>query len=181
MRGIVVIATVLSAVLVGGAAGARTDVPVGSSHKATAADWAELGEALAEVQATLAGAEAALTGDWWRYRECRFQSLKHATWTDREERLTTRCAVHKWLPGQLSKTFQVMSCESGMNRLARNGIYVGLFQHIDSAYPSRIHAFEPPAWDSRLSTRWTNSRAQIVMSVRMARAEGWSPWPVCGA
>jgi hypothetical protein len=158
----------------GTTAQARTDVPL--SHPATPADWAELGEMLGDLQASMANAEAALTRDWWRDKECRFQSLEHGTWTDREERLTTRCAVHKWLPGQLSKVFQVGSCESGWNRFARNGVYVGLFQHVASAYPSRIHAFEPAVWHARLSTRWTNSRGQIVMSVRMARAVGWSPW-----
>jgi hypothetical protein len=164
-----------------GTAQARTDVPLDTSGKATPADWAALGVMLGQMQATLAGAEALMSNETtnklrWRRTECRFQSLQRGTWTDREERATTRCAVAKWLPGELSKVFQVMACESGMNRLARNGIYVGLFQHIQSAFPGRVRSFEPPTWDSELSTKWENSRSQIVMSVRMARAVGWGPW-----
>lgn len=122
--------------------------------------------------------QAAAGGQSWRYDECRFQSLQRPLWTATEERLTLECAVAKWaVPGGVAKAQQVGDCESGWWRFANNGgRYLGLFQHAASAYVPRIYAYEPAAWDRKLSTRWTNSRGQIVMSVRMVHDVGWGPW-----
>jgi hypothetical protein len=111
-------------------------------------------------------------------RECRFQSLDKALWTQREEWLTARCATSKWaVPGGLAEFDSIAQCESGWNRFASNGgSYLGLFQHAAGSYVSRVRAFEPPSWDKGLSERWTNSRGQIVMSARMMAAVGLSPW-----
>lgn len=114
----------------------------------------------------------------WREKECRYQSLDKGLWTAREERLTAECATRKWsVPGGLSEFDAIAACESGWNRFANNaGRYVGLFQHAASAYVARIQQYDPPAWDRGLSTRWQNSRGQIVMSARMMHAVGTSPW-----
>src|SRR5262245_20339951 len=120
----------------------------------------------------------AQSGEWWRNKECRFQSLQKPLWTAREERLTAQCAVEKWtVPGGFGTFEAVGSCESGWNRFASNGgNYLGLFQHAAASYIGRIHAFEPPTWEKGLSERWTNSRGQIVMTARMVHAVGWGPW-----
>lgn len=114
----------------------------------------------------------------WRQKECRFQSLQKPLWTPTEERLTAECAVDRWsVPGGLSKFIDVGMCESGFNRFASNGgNYLGLYQHAASAYVSRINTYDPPSWDRHLSTRWTNSRGQLVMTARMVHDLGWSPW-----
>lgn len=114
----------------------------------------------------------------WRAKECRYQSLDKALWTDREERLTAECAVGKWsVPGGVAFFTQVEMCESGGNRFASNGgRFVGLFQHMASAYVSRVNEYQPAGWSRDLSTRWTNSRGHIVMTARMVHAGGWGPW-----
>jgi hypothetical protein len=114
----------------------------------------------------------------WRWSECRFQTLDKGTWTQREEWLTARCATSKWaVPGGLSEFSAIAACESGWNRFASNGgSYLGLFQHAASSYIGRVHAYEPPTWEKGLSTRWMNSRGQIVMSARMMASVGLSPW-----
>lgn len=151
-----------------------------AAKPATPKDWKEFFEAVGDLEATMAGAEAMLVPDAqdWRWDECRFQSLNRPLWTAREERLTAECAVEKWsVPGGLSEFISIGQCESGWSRFANNaGNYLGLFQHAASAYVSRIHSYNPPSWDRGLSTRWTNSRGQIVMSARMMHAEGTGAW-----
>ena len=146
----------------------------------TQKDWEEFFDAVGDLEATVAGAEALVSGDHndWRWDECRFQSLNHPLWTAREERLTAQCAVEKWsVPGGLSEFLSIGQCESGWNRWASNaGRYLGLFQHAASAYVSRIRAYTPPSWDRALSERWPNSRGQIVMSARMMHANGTGAW-----
>jgi hypothetical protein len=123
-------------------------------------------------------ADQARSHEWWRNKECRFQTLDKGTWTAREEWLTARCATSKWaVPGGLVEFDAIAQCESGWNRFASNGgSYVGLFQHAASSYVGRVHAYEPASWEKGLSDRWTNSRGQIVMSARMMAAVGLSPW-----
>lgn len=139
---------------------------------------------LADVAMLLADLDQAKTlvegrhRDWgWREDECRYQSLQADVWTAREERLTANCAAHK-AGIDLGHFLAVGYCESNYNRLAYNpnGPYVGIYQHAASSYVSRIKTYEPVAWDKPLSTKWQNSRGQIVMSARMAKAVGWEPW-----
>lgn len=154
-----------------------------AGSKATPADIAEVFEAIGDLQATMAGVDEMLVSSQgrpsnWREQECRYQSLNDPLWTAREERLTAACATGKWsVPGGLSKFMSVGSCESGWNRFANNGgRYLGLFQHAASAYVGRVNDYQPPSWDVALSTRWTNSRGQIVMTARMVHASGWGAW-----
>lgn len=154
---------------------------VTQGHEATRQDWAEFFDAVGQLNATIAGADAAMmpNGNGWRQDECRYQSLNRPIWTAKEERLTARCAVNKFLPGRLAQFLAIGQCESGWSRLAYNSGgagYVGIFQHSIGAYVSRIHEYEPAAWKYPLSTNWRNSRGQIVMSARMMHAVGTSPW-----
>jgi hypothetical protein len=81
------------------------------------------------------------------------------------------------VPGGISKFVAVGACESGWSRLASNGgRYVGLFQHLITAWPGRVHTYMPDRWRIGSWTDWRNSRAQIVTTARMVRAGGWGPW-----
>lgn len=108
-------------------------------------------------------------------QQCKFQGLQGGKWTQTEENDTARCVTRRWsVPGGLAKLRAVGSCESGWNRFATNGRYVGLFQHDKDAWPARVRSYTPPHWE--LQPGWQNSRTQIVVTVRMVRAQGWGAW-----
>jgi hypothetical protein len=114
-----------------------------------------------------------------RERTCRYQWVDKATWTDREEQRTLECVVNKFGPidGGIDKARQVGSCESGWYRLANNGgSYLGLFQHAASAWSARVAWAMPDGWRVGPWSSWRNSRAQIVVTVRMVHASGWGAW-----
>jgi hypothetical protein len=112
--------------------------------------------------------------------ECRFQHIDKAVWTQQEEERTARCVLKRFGPiaGGFPQLDQVATCESGWSRLARSSSssYLGLFQHSELYWSGRVAVYEPAHWT--LSRRWQNSRSQLTVTVRMVRAEGWSPW-VC--
>lgn len=113
----------------------------------------------------------------WRWRQCRFQGLEHPKWTAREERLTARCVEdHFATPGGLAELDSIITCESGWNRFAYNpsGPYVGLAQHALSAWSARVRSYSPRHWN--LHPAWANSRTMLVITARMMRAVGLSPW-----
>lgn len=148
-----------------------------NAKPATPKDWTEFFEAVGDMQATMAQAEAAMyaPGDW-RWNECRFQSLQRGIWTDREERLTAECAARK-AGISLSTLLRVGACESNWNRFAFNpNGHAGLFQIDVDSWGSWVRIYGPNAWARRLSTRWTNSRSQVVVTSRYARANGWDAW-----
>jgi hypothetical protein len=145
------------------------------------ATWADLGDELAALNASLALAEASLLGarsSDWRWQECRFQSLEYGVWTPREERLTGLCTTKRWpVPGGFEKLSAVVACESGWARKAYNpaGPYVGLGQIGD--WPARYQAFRFKDW--KLEPRWQNSRTMLVVVSRWAHSVGWGAWS-CG-
>lgn len=179
----------LSMVLVAGAVLVGALAPIATAQEAqpekeapleleaTLEDWKEFGAELEDLKLTLAAAEAAI-GEEWRQDECRFQSLRRGTWTALEERLTSTCAIAKWpVSGGYDQFFSVAACESGWNRFANNsGRYLGLFQHAAPYWSGRVGSSQPSGWDKKLSTRWTNSRSQIVVTARMVHSGGWGPW-----
>ena len=63
-----------------------------------------------------------------------------------------------------SQALRVARCESGLSIYARNGQYLGLFQH--GAYARARYGF---AWDA-----WTQARAAYRYFVDSGR--NWSPW-----
>ena len=140
----------------------------------------------AAIAATLAGmaigppaASADDRQDQVRERQCRFQWVDPGTWTAREEQRTLACVVQHFGPidGGVDKARQVGSCESGWYRLASNGgDYLGLFQHAATAWPSRVAWAMPDGWRVGPWSSWRNSRAQIVVTVRMVHASGWGAW-----
>ena len=159
--------------LIAGTSQAVTDAPGRTKH----ATLAEIEDLLAEVQVTLAAGEAILekSKGEWRWKQCRFQSLENRIWSDREERLTAECAARRFDVG-LETFFRIGSCESGWNRLAYNpaGPYLGIFQHAANSWAGRVRAYRPRGWG--IEPAWTNSRTQVVVSARMMRDVGTSPW-----
>jgi hypothetical protein len=88
-----------------------------------------------------------------------------------------RCAADRWgSPGGAVKAIEVAHCESGLRPGAYNANgYGGLFQQSTTYWPGRADAFGVP------DRSVFNGRANIIVSVRMARTMGsWSAWAGCG-
>ena len=113
-----------------------------------------------------------------RERTCRFQWLDRGVWTAREERRTALCVLDHWsVPGGWAELDSVIACESGWYRFASNGgAYLGLAQHAAAYWPSRVQTYMPAGWRIGPWTRWQNSRAQLVVTARMAHGSGWGAW-----
>jgi hypothetical protein len=88
-----------------------------------------------------------------------------------------RCAAKRWgSPGGPAKAIEVARCESGLRPRAYNpNGYAGLFQQATRYWPGRADAFGMP------DRSVFNGRANIIVSVRMARSmRSWSAWAGCG-
>jgi len=113
----------------------------------------------------------------WRHRQCKYQGLDRASWTDHEVRATIRCGVEHWrVPGGKDKALDVARCESGFEaRSVGSGSY-GVYQFISSTWGSTVHRFRRLVrrWD--LSRNVFNGRSNVVMAIRKAHADGWSAW-----
>lgn len=86
------------------------------------------------------------------------------------------CAAHHWdSPGWPKKAIEVARCESNLNPRAYNaGGYAGLFQQATRYWGTRAER-----WGLGQRSVF-NARANIIVSVRMARAAGsWSAWGGC--
>jgi hypothetical protein len=135
-------------------------------------DLEDLSTELAITEEAIEVGVASAVADW-RYRECRFQGLRHARWTPHEERLTGLCLERRWsVPGGFAKASSVISCESGWDRRKRNGPYVGLSQI--GSWPARFRTFKVNGWG--LKPAWQNSRSMLAVTIRWAHAAGWSAW-----
>ena len=88
------------------------------------------------------------------------------------------CAARRWpVPGGAYKAIAVAACESHLNprALSSGGSYAGLFQQSTLYWPSR--AMQYGQGDRSVY----NGRANIIVSIRMAHANGsWSAWAGCG-
>lgn len=125
----------------------------------------------------LAAPNTSATEQTPRERQCRFQWIDGAKWTPAEERLTTTCVLSRWnVPGGIATFSRIIACESGWNRFAYNptGPYVGLGQHVLSAWPDRVESYTPANWTLR--PRWSNSRTMITVTARMMSQVGFGPW-----
>lgn len=83
-----------------------------------------------------------------------------------------RCAARRWkVPGGVSEAMSVARCESGFNPRAYNaGGYAGVYQHAVRYWRERAQR-----WG--LAGRSVfNGRANVIVSIRMAHAEGWGAW-----
>jgi hypothetical protein len=88
-----------------------------------------------------------------------------------------RCAANHWdSPGGPAKAIEVARCESGLRPGAYNpNGYAGLFQQSTRYWPGRADSYGQP------NRSVFNGRANIIVSVRMAKAlRSWSAWAGCG-
>lgn len=114
-----------------------------------------------------------------RERECRYQWVDPGTWTAREERRTALCVIDRWsVPGGWTTFRSIIGCESGWYRKAYNpaGPYVGLGQHVLSAWYGRVTTYMPDTWKIGPWARWRNSRAMLATTAHMMHSVGLSPW-----
>lgn len=92
-------------------------------------------------------------------------------WSDLEERLTAKCAERAL---HVDGMWPVALCESNGWRFARNGPYLGLWQHAN--WDERVHAV-PDRW--QVAPSWTNPRSQALVTALMVSRYGWSAWGGC--
>ena len=116
----------------------------------------------------------------WRWQECRFSSLEPGVWTRREIVLTIDCALRKWpVPGGLDLAVAVAQCESGPDLKDPGTVSpLGTYQQIALYWPGRWQFWSPAHWKKPLAPEGANPRSNVVVSVRMAHADGswWGDW-----
>lgn len=115
----------------------------------------------------------------WRFNECRFGGVARAAWTVHEIKLTMKCAIDKWpVPGGFDKAVRVAECESGSDLMDTDDSdgYIGTYQQSVRYWPTRQNEWSPKHWDHPLAESGNNPRANIVVSIRMARTNNWHDW-----
>jgi hypothetical protein len=88
-----------------------------------------------------------------------------------------RCAVAKWpVRGGAARAICIADRESGLIPTAESsgGDYLGLFQHMASAWEERYTSWTWPGW--RLKDDALNGRSNAIVTIRMVNADGWGPW-----
>jgi hypothetical protein len=81
-------------------------------------------------------------------------------------------------PGTPEFALSVARCESGVRAHAVNGIYKGVYQHHIGYWPGRYDTFTSRKFegDGTLRPSVFAFRSNVIVTMRMARAGGWSPW-----
>ena len=88
-----------------------------------------------------------------------------------------RCAVEEWdVGGGAERAICVADAESHLNPDAgsNDGEYLGLFQHIATAWPDRYETWTRPGWD--LPESAFSGRTNTIVTIRMVHENGWGPW-----
>jgi hypothetical protein len=118
----------------------------------------------------------------WREKECRYARADgEPGYSQSEIRRVIECAVGKWsVVGGVPMAICIAAHESGLDPSAYNpNGHGGLFQQDTGAWPGRRATWEPPTWDKGLHPSVFNARANTVVSIRMAHADGdWDQWAV---
>jgi hypothetical protein len=116
----------------------------------------------------------------FREREIRYARWDgEPRWSTPEVTLAIRTAVRRWpVVGGLVRALAVARCESGSDLLApaEPGGYSGTFQQSERYWDGRHEAYEPRHWRKPLPESAGNPRANVVVSIRMAHANGWGAW-----
>ncbi len=119
----------------------------------------------------------------WRLKECSYQTLQKGNWTVWEIKKTIQCAIDKWpVQGGFKKALTVAECESGSDLRDPGGDgYIGTFQQAERYWSGRRNEYNPPTWKHPLAKWGDNPRSNVIVSIKMAHAKGWtSDWPICG-
>ena len=106
-------------------------------------------------------------------RVCDFD-WREGTWHIKQ---LIRCAARRWdSPGTPFKAVEVARCESHLRPSAYNpNGYAGLFQQATRYWAGRADRWGQP------DRSVFNARANVIVSIRMARALGsWNAWGGCG-
>lgn len=88
-----------------------------------------------------------------------------------------RCAVAKWpVRGGAARAICIADRESGLIPTAASagGDFLGLFQHMASAWPDRYATWTWPGWGLKQDA--LNGRTNTIVTIRMAHDGGWGPW-----
>jgi len=95
------------------------------------------------------------------------------------------CAAERFgpVPGGAARAICIAKRESGLDPTATSptGMYLGLYQHARTYWPSRYITWTKPAWE--LSTKAKNGRTNSIVTLRMVHAAGsWKAagWPAKG-
>jgi hypothetical protein len=92
-----------------------------------------------------------------------------------------QCAADRWpVPGGAEKAICIAQRESGLvpTATSSSGEYVGLFQHLASAWPDRFTEWTRPVW--ALKDNPFNGRSNSIVTIRMVNTDGWGPWSGVG-
>lgn len=106
-------------------------------------------------------------------RVCDFD-WREGTWHIKQ---LIRCAARRWnSPGSPLTALEVARCESHLRPAAYNSNgYAGLFQQSTRYWSGRADRWGQP------DRSVFNARANVIVSIRMARALGsWNAWGGCG-
>ena len=82
-----------------------------------------------------------------------------------------RCAANHWEVG-VRRALYVANRESDFRPRAynRSSCAKGIFQHLCRYWPKRAYTFGFKDWSA------FNARANIIVTMKMVRRYGWSPW-----
>jgi hypothetical protein len=92
-----------------------------------------------------------------------------------------RCAVRRWaVEGGAARAICIARRESGLVPTAASagGDFLGLFQHMASAWPERYDAWAWPGWGLKRTA--LNGRTNTIVTIRMVHDGGWGPWGSLG-
>ena len=84
-----------------------------------------------------------------------------------------RCAAQHWgVPGGVTKALYIANRESHFDPNAYNSYSgaKGIYQHLNRYWPGRAYAYGFKGYSA------FNARANIIVTMRMVKRYGWSPW-----
>jgi hypothetical protein len=96
-------------------------------------------------------------------------------------RRVIQCATDLWeVPGGAERAICVADAESHLNPLATSagGDFLGLFQHMATAWPDRFDTWTQRRWN--LNDSALSGRSNAIVTIRMVDAAGWGPWRGAG-
>ena len=92
-----------------------------------------------------------------------------------------RCATGHWeVRGGARRAICVADAESNLDPRAESadGDFLGLYQHLATAWPDRYDNWTRRAWD--LNRNALSGRSNTIVTIRMVNANGWGPWRGAG-